>query len=266
MDDFRTERVTDHIFRIVMPYVCCYLIIGKNEAVLIDTGWGYGDLNKTVRSLTSLPTKVLLTHGHADHIGGVSQFSNVFLHPNDFEIAKWNNKIATRQLVMKSLNLPEPNSASWQPEFNTSYQSLAGDYQLGEISIVPIHLPGHTKGSVAYIIPEERIAIFGDACSHPTLLTLEEADSIENHYKGLLELKRHENEFDKVLVSHESFEIDKIVLTNNLRLAEKVLKREDKRIPIFIHGTEALAAREKEDWLPSKKELIGNILYLEDRV
>lgn len=266
MDDFRIERVTEKIYRIVMQYVCCYLIIGKNEAALIDTGWGYGNLKEVVQSLTSLPVKVLLTHGHADHIGGVSQFSDVYLHLSDHEIAIHNNAVATRQQIFEKLNLSVSSSDEWQAEFQSSYHSLANDYNLGGVTIIPVHVPGHTKGSVAFILAEERIAIFGDACSHPTLLTLEESTTVETHYHALLNLKRYEKAFDAVLVSHETFEIDKIVLSNSLMLAENILKGIDKKIPIVIHETKAVAAREKEEWLPRQKELIGSILYREGKI
>ena len=40
-----------------------YLIAGDERALLVDTGWGVGDLPGLVTSLTSLPLLVVNTHG-----------------------------------------------------------------------------------------------------------------------------------------------------------------------------------------------------------
>lgn len=52
-----------------------YLLTGTKQALLIDTGLGVCDLFSAVRSLTSLPVTVALTHAHWDHIGGCNAFS-----------------------------------------------------------------------------------------------------------------------------------------------------------------------------------------------
>ena len=66
--------------------VYMYLLAGKKKAILIDTGFGTIDLKKIVQSLTSLPVEVILTHGHADHIGGTSFFERVYLNEKDRQV------------------------------------------------------------------------------------------------------------------------------------------------------------------------------------
>ena len=46
------------------------LIVGRDRAVLIDTGMGVGDIRKLVMELTRLPVTVVQSHAHNDHIGG----------------------------------------------------------------------------------------------------------------------------------------------------------------------------------------------------
>src|SRR3954469_266484 len=48
--------------------VISYLIVGKDRALLLDTGMGMASIKKIVSELTSLPVIVLNTHTHADHI------------------------------------------------------------------------------------------------------------------------------------------------------------------------------------------------------
>lgn len=267
MSIFNVEPITNKIIRITMPYVSCYLVIGDKYAFLIDTGWGYGDLLKIVRSLTSLPIKVILTHGHTDHIGGISQFDEIYMHPEDSNISKANNAVATRKLIKNYLNLTNmDDSDKWQPEYAQNILPMPPEFDLGHLTILSEHVPGHTMGSMIFYIVEERIAIFGDSLSHPTLLTLPESASVERHYESLVQLKDKNYAIERAFVNHEKFEISPIVLENNLNIAYKILNEEDKKIPIKINGIEALAAREKEEWLPKDKKLIGNILYKKDNI
>ena len=67
-----------------------YLITGDDRALLIDCGWGIGDLAKVVSGLTSLPLTVINTHGHPDHTCGNYQFESVTIHEGDVPMMKNN--------------------------------------------------------------------------------------------------------------------------------------------------------------------------------
>ena len=58
----------------------CYLLCGRNEALLIDTGLGVSDLGSVVKELTTLPVMTAITHAHWDHMGGLGSFSNIAVH------------------------------------------------------------------------------------------------------------------------------------------------------------------------------------------
>ena len=64
----------DGYYRIGSPEnVFCYLFVGSKQAALIDTGYGFGNLEQTVRSVTDKPVVIINTHGHCDHTGGNAQ-------------------------------------------------------------------------------------------------------------------------------------------------------------------------------------------------
>ena len=60
-----------------------FLIIGRNEAILIDTGFPETKIINEVQKLTSFPLKVLLTHGDGDHCGGLDSFQECYVKEKD---------------------------------------------------------------------------------------------------------------------------------------------------------------------------------------
>ncbi len=58
----------------------CYLLLGEDRALLIDTGLGIGNIGEQVRRLTALPVTAVATHVHWDHIGGHGYFSEFYAH------------------------------------------------------------------------------------------------------------------------------------------------------------------------------------------
>ena len=47
-----------------------FLVVGRERALLIDTGAGIGPLRADIAALTSLPLTVVATHGDPDDVGG----------------------------------------------------------------------------------------------------------------------------------------------------------------------------------------------------
>ena len=83
----RVEKLAEGTYRIYEPFgslladpdadgftVNTYLVIGQEQAALVDSGTGVGDIRKVVSSLTSLSCEVLSTHHHWDHVGGSRLF------------------------------------------------------------------------------------------------------------------------------------------------------------------------------------------------
>ena len=80
-----------------------------------------------------------------------------------------------------------------------------------------IPVPGHTAGMQVFLIPEDRVAIFGDACGEMTLLAKE---ILPTYVAALRHLQVYQDQFDTVLRNHGTFWSDKRILQDNLELAE----------------------------------------------
>ena len=156
-----------------------YLIEGSDKAALIDTGMGSGDLSGYVKTLTSRPVIVLITHGHGDHTGQANQFSTIYISPKD---------TGSRLPFDASKAIP-----------------LAGGQKidLGGKSLDVIEMPGHTPGSVGFLDAKDRMIFTGDAIG---------SSYVWNHITGSLplieflgavrKLEKRIGEFDAVYGGH----------------------------------------------------------------
>ena len=85
---FESEKIADRTYKIKNAFTggfdtLCYLAEGDDYALLIDTMYGFGDLNAYVKTLTDKPVKVVNTHGHWDHVGGNFHFDSCYIPVRD---------------------------------------------------------------------------------------------------------------------------------------------------------------------------------------
>jgi glyoxylase-like metal-dependent hydrolase (beta-lactamase superfamily II) len=156
-----------------------FLIEGDEKALLIDTGTGAFDIKETIAQLTDKPVVVALTHGHVDHAGGMGQFDEIYLHPDDIEMAKKVTAADRKDYVkiMMSMSegiydLTEKNvvETGTEPAF---LPLKNGDvFDLGNRTVEVYETPGHTPGGLSFLDTKERIIFTGDACNMNTLLAL----------------------------------------------------------------------------------------------
>ncbi|MGI6154653.1 MAG: MBL fold metallo-hydrolase [Enterococcus lemanii] len=271
MNDFIAEKVTERITRIRSNFeVCMYYVQGDEQGALLDTGMGSGDLKSFVDSIATTSYKVILSHGHCDHAGGSGQFSEVYLSSLDYELEKRHCNLEFR--IEELHNAPVPFPDNWTkekmiPQKETSFLELTEEmiFELGGVTIKPILVSGHTKGMMVFLIPEEQVAIFGDASGENTLICFPESTTIQEHYLGLQKLKSFEGKYQRILRNHGTFESPTYLLDNNLATCKKIISRTDAKLSIHIHGIDAFSAKNREALL-TNEEKVGNIVYTLDKL
>ncbi|MFH8252911.1 MBL fold metallo-hydrolase [Microbacterium sp. B2969] len=261
---FSAQVVADRIARIEDRLgVFMYLIEGEDHALLVDTGFGVDDLRGFVRSLTSKPITVVLTHGHVDHAFGAHAFDRVYLHPADIDVMRTHVDPALEAHAEASAQgrpvqrLPDPAS------FRTL--EVGTSFDLGGLRVEVHDGRGHTPGSITLLVVEERVLITGDAANQGTFLFLPESSTI-TEYRSMLEALAHrlEGRYDRVLVSHLSGEMPVTVLSDLIALCDSILTRTDDAQPFEFMGLRGLAARHVDPSLPIPS--IANIVYDPDRI
>lgn len=175
MELFTSKYITDKIVRIVdVTQTAMYLVIGENKACLIDTGSGIGNLNEYVSTITDKPVFVIITHGHLDHMGSAALFNEVYMNQKDVDVFNEHSSDAFRELIfslapeIKNM-LPMELLVPGRKEPTLALND--GDtFDLGGVSVKAIAVPGHSKGMMMVLIPEEKVMIFGDACGVSTMI------------------------------------------------------------------------------------------------
>ena len=152
-----------------------YLVIGTEKALLIDTGTGLGDLRKVVGSLTDLPVTVVATHAHPDHIGGMGNYPEIYIHRDDSKHMKFWSARPLRRFyydTVKDLIKYNVTKKDIRPlKYDTKVIPIKEGhvFDLGGKKIRVIHTPGHTRGSIVLLDEADGIMFTGDDVN-PTLL------------------------------------------------------------------------------------------------
>ncbi|MED2976325.1 MBL fold metallo-hydrolase [Bacillus swezeyi] len=134
-----------------------YLLLGREEAFLIDTGLGIASMKKITDRLTSLPIKVMTTHVHWDHIGSHGEYDFIYVHEAEKEwLTDGIKGLPIEQIrrdVSRDITKPVPDTFS--PESYTPYKGEpAGILKDGDIigshsrPLVIYHTPGHSPGHI----------------------------------------------------------------------------------------------------------------------
>ncbi len=184
-----------------------FLVIGEKKAALIDTMSGRVNLKAEVEKLTQKPLTVINTHGHPDHIYGNIYFEEAYIHPADLELA--------------DMFFHEPEFISFceekqgkVPPFNLLKE---GDvFDLGGRHLQVYENPGHTKGQIVLLLPEERILFTGDSINHHLWMQLEGCCSMPQLVTNLDRIMFLEKEADVILHGH-AHDFDDISLLRCLR-------------------------------------------------
>ena len=179
------------------------LLTGQNSAVLFDTGYGIDDVAAMVREITPLPVTVILSHAHHDHALGCRWFQEVFLHPAELPVYRTYTGDFWRKSVLanaagKGISVSEETFLSSPAAKPVVLEKTSFD--LGGMSVLLQHSPGHTPGSMTALIPEHRLLLTGDDWNPVTWCFFPEALPVQSllaSLRAVLSLP-----FDSVLCPH----------------------------------------------------------------
>ena len=137
------------IFPLGLISANAYLIIDEKtkEALVIDIGGDFSVIKNELEDQKAKLKYIFNTHGHFDHIFGEYEAQKqtnvpIFIHEDD--------KILAENLPIQLERFGIIDNAKSPQNLQTF---MDGDvFKIGEIEIKVIHTPGHTPGSVCFLI------------------------------------------------------------------------------------------------------------------
>jgi endoribonuclease LACTB2 len=120
-------------------------LVGRGHPILIDTGAGVDGYVPLFDDYLSRrgwrrPERVILTHRHRDHLGGVAHLAERY---PGLPVAK---------MICKDTDLPVGITDLRDGE------RVEGD----GVTLIPVHTPGHASDHLCFYLPEERALFTGD--------------------------------------------------------------------------------------------------------
>ncbi len=161
--------------------------IDAPEPAIVDTGIATSPADGMGPALENLGRNIedvrwiLLTHGHIDHLGGAHALweltgrrAQVVIHEADAHLLRSRRAHVDQYVEVRQQYLHDPKGVEKQK--NATEAVISGEMEPtvllkdgetlalgGGISVSVHHLPGHTPGSVAYVVDGQRSVFVGDA-------------------------------------------------------------------------------------------------------
>lgn len=128
----------------------CYILMDEEtkEAAVMDPGGDADDLSKVIKEMGAKVKYILLTHGHVDHVGAVTELKDefkapVYINEEDYKMIS-NREYIYGDIIGKV----------------DGYINEGDSFKLGSSEIKVLQTPGHTPGGVCFLV--DSMVITGD--------------------------------------------------------------------------------------------------------
>lgn len=203
MDELKTEvkKLSSGVWTFDQGMVRCFLIVGQQRALLLDTGASPCDLMGMIRKITELPIIVLHTHGDGDHTANDCQFPDIYAHPDEFPIIR-----------------------RFRPEYTGHLHPIteASSFDLGGRLLQVIETPGHTPGSICLLDRSNRILFSGDTLSYGPVFLFGDHRDIHT-YRRTLDKLMALGGFDTVYPCHNTCPVSLSVISGLMAAVDGAL-------------------------------------------
>ncbi len=180
-------------------YENAYLLYNEHEGWLIDPGDDFDVLDDAFGKKNIKLKGIINTHAHFDHLGAVAQFKEKYNLP--FFIHSLDKRLVGQANLYRKL-------AKGVGVFSTpaidGFIDQIPSFRLGDRQIAVVHTPGHTPGSVTFVIDNNIIVgdlIFSETIGRTDLpggnlpLLNQSVNKILGDFKGFKVYPGHGKEF-----------------------------------------------------------------------
>lgn len=213
-----------------------YLVVGKDESLLFDSGFGVVDnLRLEVEQLTESPVVCVVGHGHPDHVGAAELFDKVYMNEKDdvllaislsyerrMDDVFHGNDIDSELYEYAAEHIVDPGGKHFL------YENVKeGDiFWVDDESFEAYEIPGHTQGSIALFNREKNYAFISDAVGKRTALVnlpLEKRVGLVAYKEGLERFLNAINEDTLLWSGHSTEPMPHEIMKDMLQACNEVL-------------------------------------------
>lgn len=223
-------KIAEHFWSIEENGVRSFLLEGKEQAMLVDTGFGTLQMKELVAKLTNLPVFLVNTHTDKDHTGCNRDFQPVYMHPA--EMAHY------REFLPEGCRMEDVRPL-WEGDI----------LDLGSWKFEVILTPGHTPGSIMLLEREKRMLISGDTIQDGDIFMFGAGRDIHAFQHSLKKMSSMADMFDSIWPSHGRYPLTSDSISG------------------ILQGTKELLAgklpEQEPPWpMPCKKYSTGTVSFL----
>lgn len=206
---FRAEPVAPHTWLVRSDGDFSYLVEGENEAVVIDSGYGCGDIRAFCQSLTEKPvSRILNTHEHFDHTANNGYFELACL--------------SAAALLKATIPYPSFEGIYFPRDYATQVIGDGDVIDLGGRMLEVFEIGDHTPGGLAFLDRKNRLLFSGDE-----FMTMGKSlnGSVKRWERLLAKLEPRRTEFDCLLAG--AGKLDAALFDKQLAACRRILAGEE---------------------------------------
>ncbi len=160
------KKYNDALYAIDQEMVRCFVVLGTEKALVIDTGAIPFDIKSLIKQITNLPYILCLSHKDRDHTANMNAFPVAYIHEKEIPLLERTDE---------------------EPALEPVKEGFC--FHLGERDIEVVSIPGHTPGSIGFLDRKNKIFFSGDTVSYGPVYMFGDARNIRDYRNSLLRLK-----------------------------------------------------------------------------
>jgi glyoxylase-like metal-dependent hydrolase (beta-lactamase superfamily II) len=185
---YSARQLAKDLWTIEEGMVRCFLILGEQDALLVDAcASGGDDFMETVESLTgNRSLKYVITHGDRDHVAGFPKDGAIMMHPAEYVRFRQGNEAAQQVIPI------------WDQDH----------LRVGKRDLEVLLLPGHTPGNIALLDQENGDIFIGDSVAKGSgVFMFGEGRFLEAYIASLMRLEEKSKNFKRLYGCHGDTEV-----------------------------------------------------------
>lgn len=219
---YRSWEIAPGTWRVLSDGDYTYVVEGEEEALVIDTGYGAGNIRSFCQTLTEKPIRrVANTHDHFDHTANNCYFDCAYMSAQTREKA--------------TLPFPSFAGVTFPRDYPVEVIGEGYRFRLGGRDLETFFIPDHADGSLAFLDRRARILFSGDEIlSRGKDLN----GSVERFAAHMQKLMAYRAEFDRLCAGEGT--LDAGLVDAYLACARQILNgREGEPLPASAPVSEA---------------------------